>query len=308
MLAQPRRAAAVLTIGVLAALGACDRGDDVDRPDFDGEAALGYVRQQLAFGPRIPGSEGHRRMGEWLIAEMGQRADTVIEQRWTHVTAAGDSLPMLNVLARFRPEATQRVLYLAHWDTRPISEKAAPGRQDEPVPGANDGASGVALLMGVADQLRRVPPNVGVDLLFVDGEDYGDFGPPLQDVLIGSTYFARNLPEGDYRPLLGVVWDMIGDRDLRIYQEEYSLRAAPEVVDRVWRTAQDLGYGDVFIEQNIGAITDDHVPLQEVGLRVIDVIDLEYPWHHTPDDTIDKVSAESLQIVGEVAMAVLRSL
>lgn len=301
-----RRRYTTVLLSLVMLATACDTTTP-ERPAFDGAAALEYVREQLAFGPRIPGSEGHRQMGDWLVQELRQRADTVMEQTWTHVTVSGDSLPMRNVLARFRPDAAQRVLYAVHWDTRPISEKADPARRNIPVPGANDGGSGVALLLAIADQLREQPPTVGVDLLFFDGEDYGNFDRD-EDVLIGSRYFAQNLPEPGYNPMIGVVWDMIGDADLRIYQEGHSLRAAPEVVDRVWRTARELGYGDVFVEYSQGAVTDDHVPLQQVGLRVINVIDLDYPPHHTPDDTIDRVSATSLQIVGEVAMAVVRGL
>lgn len=276
-----------------------------ERPAFNGAQAMEYVARQLEFGPRIPGSEGHRQMGDWLVEQMQQRADTVMEQTWTHVTASGDSLPMRNVFARFNPDAPRRVLYVAHWDTRPVSEKADAARRDIPVPGANDGGSGVALLMAIADELKRQPANVGVDLLFTDGEDYGNFDRD-EDVLIGARYFATNLPEADYNPMLGVVWDMIGDASLRIYQEDYSLRAAPEVVDRVWRAARELGYADTFVDYSQGGVTDDHIPLQQAGLRVISVIDLDYPPHHTPDDTLDKVSANSLQLVGEVAMAVLR--
>ena len=275
---------------------------------FDGDAALEYVRQQLAFGPRVPGSEGHRKAGDWIVQMMRERADTVSEQRWTHVTAQGDSLPMRNVFARFRPGVAERVLYVTHWDTRPKADGAGvpKDRRDSPIPGANDGASGTAMLIALGDVLKRVPPSVGVDFLFVDGEDYGEFGPPEVDVLIGAKHFAANLPTPDYRPLFGVLWDMIGDRDLKIEKEAYSLRDAPEVVARVWDKAASLGYGDVFLPVEGLAITDDHVPLNAVGLRVIDVIDLDYPWHHTHDDTIDKVSASSLKIVGDVALALVR--
>ena len=275
---------------------------------FDGDAALDYVRQQLAFGPRVPGSEGHRRAGDWIVQMMRERADTVSEQRWTHVTAKGDSLPLRNVFARFRPEVAERVLYVTHWDTRPKADGANVPRdkRDSPIPGANDGGSGTALLVALGDVLKRVPPSVGVDFLFVDGEDYGEFGPPEVDVLLGSKYFAQHLPSPDYRPLFGVLWDMIGDRDLKIEQEAYSLRDAPEVVSRVWAKAASLGHGDVFLPVEGLAITDDHVPLLAAGLRVIDVIDLDYPWHHTHEDTIDKLSARSLQVVGEVALALVR--
>lgn len=276
--------------------------------EFDGAVAMEYVRKQLAFGPRVPGTPQHRATSDWLIAELQTRADTVIVQEWIHTTADGQRLPMRNVLARFAPANANRVLYIAHWDTRPKSEKAttAMGRLD-PVPGANDGASGVAVLLGVANALKARPANIGVDLLFVDGEDFGSFDTNT-DVLIGSRYFARNLPSAGYSPLFGVVWDMVGDAEPTFLYESHSMRAAPEVVQRVWGTARRLGHESVFIPREYGEITDDHLPLIEVGLRVIDVIDLDYAWHHTPEDTEDKVSQRTLQIVGDVAMAVLREI
>src|SRR5215207_11394785 len=155
----------VLSVLVLASALSC-RDKSSSRTAFDGQAALGHVKTQLDFGPRIPGSEGHRRTGAWIVAEMRKRADTVIVQEWTHVTAAGKSLPMRNIIARFRPAETARVLYLTHWDTRPTSDEATdPAQRQLPVPGANDGASGVALFLGIGDALRKTPPEFGVDLL-----------------------------------------------------------------------------------------------------------------------------------------------
>ncbi|MCC6928055.1 MAG: M28 family peptidase [Gemmatimonadaceae bacterium] len=274
---------------------------------FDGEVAMTYVQAQLAFGARVPGTEAAVKGGDWITAQMRLRADTVVEQRWDHVTASGRRVPLRNIIARFNPCASERVLYVTHWDSRPRSESASDtARQRLPVPGANDGASGVALLVALGDLLVRSPPRIGVDLLFVDGEDYGDFGPPDVDVLLGSRYFVEHLPEPSYQPLFGVLWDMIGDRDLKIEQEANSLRAAPEVVTLVWETARSLGHGDTFLPTEGLAITDDHIPFLEKGLHVIDVIDLDYPWHHTPDDTIDKISAASLKRVGDVAWALLQ--
>jgi Zn-dependent M28 family amino/carboxypeptidase len=286
--------------------GACERAAQPPGP-FDGVKALDYVRQQLAFGPRVPGTEAHRRGGDWIADLMRARADTVIEQRWTHLTATGDSLPLRNIFARFRPDLADRVLYVAHWDSRPVSEMAADSAARAlPVPGANDGASGVALLIALGDLLAAAPPSIGVDFLFTDGEDYGQFGPPDVDVLLGARYFADHLPDSAYRPLFGVLWDMIGDRDLMVGKEGHSVDRAGDVVERVWRTAAALGYGQYFNPGNIGHVTDDHVPLLDRGLPVIDVIDLAYPWHHTPDDTIDKVSSASLKVMGDVAWALLR--
>ena len=274
---------------------------------FDGEAALRYARQQVEFGPRIPGSAAARRAGDWLVAQMRERADTVIVQTWTHRTQSGVELPLRNIFSQFRPALRDRILYVAHWDTRPVSDAEFDAELSaRPGDGANDGASGVAMLLALADLLARTPPAVGVDILFVDGEDYGTFGPDV-DVVIGSTYFAANLPVANYEPSFGVVWDMIGDRDLRILQERHSLRAAPEIVERVWTRAAALGHAKHFVASPGHTVMDDHVPLQRIGWRVIDVIDLDYPYHHTTADTMDKISAESLRIVGEVALALVRS-
>ena len=295
-------------------LGACERSASTPTTPFDGEVARGYVKTQLDFGSRVPGTEAARKTGDWIVAEMRQRADTVIEQKWNHVTAKGDTLPLRNIFARFRPQATTRILYVTHWDSRPVSDQAEdPAKRSLPVPGANDGASGVGLFIALGDILKKTPPTVGVDLLFVDGEDYGTFGPPDVDVLLGSTYFAANQPPG-YQPIFGVLFDMIGDADLEIPQESNSVERAPEVVARVWDTAAKLGYQRYFPPRTGYAVTDDHIPLLDKGLRVIDVIDLDYlgppgsgkpNYHHTPDDTLDKVSARSLKIVGDVAYALI---
>jgi hypothetical protein len=213
---------------------------------------------------------------------------------------------MRNIFARIRPEKTERVLYVAHWDSRPVADNEYEAEMRErPGDGANDGASGVAMLMALADVLKQAPPSVGVDILFVDGEDYGSFGPDV-DVVVGAAYFAANVPVANYRPAFGVVWDMIGDRDLRITQERHSLRVAPHVVERVWTKAAALGYAKHFVAATGSQVMDDHVPLQRLGWAVIDVIDLDYAYHHTRGDTVDKLSAESLRIVGEVALALVR--
>src|SRR5947199_4135497 len=181
--------------------------------EFDGGRAFSYVEQQMQFGPRIPNTPAHERTGDWILAQLRPRADTVWVQAFTHVTQRGDTLHLRNLLARFRPGAAERVLFLAHWDTRPRADQSQNlGQQRLPVPGANDGASGVAVLLGVADALKAKPPAVGVDLLCVDGEDYGDFGKDTSDVLIGARYFAAHQPPG-YPPLFAVLFDMVGDKD-----------------------------------------------------------------------------------------------
>jgi glutaminyl-peptide cyclotransferase len=301
----------VASVSLVVALTSCGAGKDAPRSTaartpFNADSAMSYVRQQLAFGPRVPGTAGARKTGDWIVARLRTTADTVLEQTWTATTSKGEKLPLRNIFARFRPQATERVLYVTHWDTRPFADSETdPAKQKLPIPGANDGASGVALLLAVADALKKAPPGVGVDLLFTDGEDYGKFTPDV-DVLLGSAYFAEHLPSPGYKPLFGVLWDMIGDADLQIYQEANSVEAAPEVVQRVWEKAKELGYEKYVIpEVKYGPITDDHVPLIKAGLRVIDVIDIDYECHHKLCDDIDKVSAKSLGIVGDLALALV---
>jgi glutaminyl-peptide cyclotransferase len=286
-------------------------GDAPPAREFDGQAAFGYAEQQMAFGPRIAGTEGHERMGDWLDSLLRQKADTLIVQEWRHVTAQGDTLRMRNFIARFNSAATERILYLAHWDTRPRADRDSTSDSTQAVPGANDGASGVAILLGVADRLRAQPSAVGVDLLFTDGEDYGDFsryGTGINekaDVLIGSTYYALHPPPGA-APRFAVLFDMVGDKDLNIFAEGYSSSGAPEVVDRVWTVAEELGYSTYFSRQGRHQLLDDHVPLQRAGISAIDVVDFDYAYWHTAADTIDKIGPESLKIVGDVAVAVIR--
>lgn len=275
--------------------------------EFDGASAFSYIETQVGFGPRIPNTEAHTKMAAWLDSTLRTRSDTLVVQKWDHVTAKGDTLHLTNYIARFNPQATKRVLYLAHWDSRPTADSPKSPDKTKPVPGANDGGSGVALLLGVADALKRKPTTLGVDLLFDDGEDYGDFEakPVANDVLIGARYYAAHQVTGP-QPLYAVLWDIIADKDLQIYQEGNSLIGAPEVVERVWDTARELGHSTYFIPSPKYNLIDDHLELQKVGIRAIDVVDFDYPSWHTPFDTIDKVSAASLQIVGDVAVGLVR--
>jgi Zn-dependent M28 family amino/carboxypeptidase len=295
-----------LFLCLLLSLAACSGAQGHQRAKFDGDAALQYAAAQVKFGPRVPGTVAAKQAGDWIVSEMEKRADTVIVQAFNYKTANGTILPLRNILARYKPNEAQRVLYVTHWDTRPVAdEDLEMYARQKSFDGANDGASGVGLFVALGDVLKQTPPSYGVDLLFVDGEDWGTFGPPDVDVLIGSTYFSQHLPSADYKPVFGVLWDMIGDSDLQIYQEVNSLDAAPEVVKRVWDAADKLGYSKYFIPDIGYTVTDDHIPLIGAGLRVIDVIDLDFPYHHTHLDTMDKISAKSLQTVGDVATALV---
>lgn len=280
-------------------------GDDVaaeplaPTPDFDAGAAFDLLRTQVAFGPRVPGTDAHRQQLEWMTAYLRERADTVVTQPFVYTTNAGQKLPMTNVFARFRPDAAQRVLLIAHWDTRSVADQEQdPALRDTPIPGANDGASGTALLMQLADMFEKTPPPLGVDLLFVDGEDY-----TTGEMYLGARHFAENMPDG-YEVLYAVLVDMIADQDPAFPIEANSARLAPEVVDRVWNMAQRLGYGSVFTRSPGPTIEDDHLPLNQAGIRTIDVIDFDYgpnnSFWHTHLDGMPAVSARGLDAVGTV--------
>jgi Zn-dependent M28 family amino/carboxypeptidase len=307
----------VFALLLFAALAAC--GDEpadqasplpllaTGRPVFDANAAHGLLHEQVAFGPRVPGRAGHRAQLAWMLERLAPLADTVVTDVFTHThSTSGETLPLTNVMARFRPDAARRVLFLAHWDTRPTSDAArTPEARALPVPGANDGASGVAVLMQVAAHLAAEPPPIGVDLLFVDGEDYGPTG---DDMYLGAKRFAVWWPR-DRWPEYGVLLDMVGDADPRFPVEGYSAEYAPHVVQRVWGVASRLGYGRYF-PLDIGlALGDDHVPLNEAGIPTIDVIDFEYgpgnAYWHTPDDLPERTSATTLGIVGEVVLELI---
>lgn len=303
-----RLAVLLVLIAVAAACGDGPRGARteaaIEVPDFDGEAAHALIAEQVAFGPRVPGTDGHARQLAWMEAYLRERADSVALQPFTHVTAGGDTLGMANVFASFRPEARGRILLVAHWDTRSIAEQDRdPARRGEPILGANDGASGVAVLFHLADVLSRHSPPLGVDLLFVDGEDYAP-----GEMYLGSTNFAANLPPG-YRPLYGIVVDMVGDRNPVFPIEEYSRRYAPEVVERVWRLAEELGYGPLFPRRSQGAIQDDHIPLNRAGIRTIDIIDFDYGpgnrYWHTTEDVLENTGPIGLEAVGRVLTALI---
>jgi len=306
-----RRTAGTLAVAAGLVIAACGPdtpevdpstlGTRAERPAVRGDLAYGLVQRQVDFGPRVPGSDGHRAQLAWMVETLTPLADTVFTDTFSHTTKEGVALELTNVHAVFGPQKGRRILLLAHWDTRPTSDQASdPADKAKPVPGANDGASGVAVLLELARLFHEQAPPTAVELLFVDGEDYG---PTTDDMFLGARHYARTRVT-ESPPLFGVLLDMVGDTDLRLPMEGYSLEAAPQVVQRVWGLAQQLGYGTVFVSEVGQRILDDHLPLIDAGVPTIDLIDFDYgpgnAYWHTPLDTPDKVSPRSLEIVGEV--------
>lgn len=251
---------------------------------FSGENAYADVKTQVAFGARTPGSEGHAKVREWMRAELESAG-------WTVEIHESERLghPIYNLVAKRSAEAPQIILG-AHYDTRFFADNDPDeNKRTEPVPGANDGASGVAVLLELA---RSLPEDtVPVWLVFFDTEDNGRIEG--WDWILGSRAFAEEIP---VRPRALVIVDMIGDADLNIHFEKNS---DPAIREEIWETADQLGYSEVFISTEKFSMIDDHTPFLEAGIPAVDIIDFDYPYWHTTQDTVDKVSAESLHAVGD---------
>jgi hypothetical protein len=274
-------------------------------PEFDSQKAFAYLRAQTDFGPRNPNSLGHQKCLEYVAAELSHYAEKVTRQNFTHQGYGGEILRLTNIFGSFNTTASDRILLLAHWDTRPrADEEKDPAKQNQPILGANDGASGVAVLLEVARLLKQVSPPIGVDILFVDGEDYGK-SQDLDSYFLGSRYFMKVKSE-NYRPRFAVLLDMVGYKDLQIPMEQNSVTFAPETVELIWSTAENLGVTQ-FVTVPGEQISDDHIPLNSGGLPTVDIIDFQYPYWHTTQDTPDKCSAESLEAIGKVLMHVIYS-
>lgn len=309
-----RQTRCLVLAGCLLALGCVDTqqtipevtGTRADRPTFDGSAAFSLLETQVAFGPRIPGSQGHADQLAWMVELLGPLSDTVFTDDFTYTAGDGNELALTNVHARFGPTTGPRVLLLTHWDTRPWADQSPnPEERDQPVPGANDGASGTAILLELARVFHEQAPPLGVELLFVDGEDYG---PSTADMFLGARHYAETRAADD-PPIFAILIDMVGDAQPRFPTEPYSVEAAPQVVQRVWGIARQLGYGS-FFPMDVGSrIQDDHLALIGAGIPTIDIIDFDYGpsngYWHTLQDTPDKTSSRTLAMVGEVVAEVV---
>ena len=251
---------------------------------FDGTAAYEDVQTQVSMGPRTPGSAGHAQIREWMRAELEAAGWTVEVQETERL-----GHPIYNIIAKRTDEAPQIILG-AHYDTRIYSDNDPdPAKQIIPVPGANDGASGVAVLLELA---RTLPEEtVPVWLVFFDAEDNGRVEG--WDWILGSRAFVEENP---IAPRAVVIVDMIGDADLNIYLEKNSHIG---IRSEIWVTAAQLGYSDVFINTEKFSMLDDHTPFLEADMPAVDIIDFDYPYWHTTQDTPDKVSAQSLHAVGD---------
>lgn len=291
-------------------------------PIFDADSAYAFVEKQVAFGPRVPGSAAHKKCGDYLAETLRGYGANVIEQTWEATAYNGDKLAARNIIAEFAPEKSERILLCAHWDSRPwADEDPDESKHRTPILGANDGASGVGVLMEIARQLSQTPTALGVDIIFFDVEDYGLHSSEEWDAnrqsaftwAIGSQYWGYKTHKLGYRARYGILLDLVGARGAKFYHELFSMQYAPDVVEKVWRRAHRLGHGDIFVNSGGGAITDDHIPVNEyAGVRCINIVGHDVnsengfgEYWHTVKDDMDWIDASTLRAVGETVMSVI---
>lgn len=278
--------------------------------NFDADSAYTYLARQVAFGPRVPNTEAHRKTGDWLVAELQRHNAQVYEQKANIKAFDGTILNARNIFAQINPEEGDRLLLLAHWDCRPWADKDPdPDKRNEPVDGANDGASGVAVLLEIARQLKENPTKKGIDILFVDAEDWGTDGDE-ESWALGTKYFVENPVVKGYSPRGAILLDMVGGDGALFCREYYSERAGGGLADIVWSAAKSLGYGNLFIDKMGSAVLDDHIQLIRAGIPAIDIIEyhpetgFNERWH-TSRDNLEGISKSTLDAVGKTLMHVI---
>ncbi|RAJ85588.1 peptidase M28-like protein [Chitinophaga dinghuensis] len=279
-------------------------------PAFSADSAYAYTAMQVSFGPRIPNTPAQTKCADWLISSLKKWADTVYVQRTTVIGPKGEKLPCINIIGSFNPAAKQRVLLLAHWDTRPRADEDAFDKTKK-LDGADDGASGVAVLLEAARHFHAQKPDAGVDILLVDVEDYGD---PANDnsFCLGTQYWAKNPHVPGYTANYGILLDMVGGRGSQFYMEQASKQYAPGPMKMFWDAANKIGFSDIFRYEDYGAyITDDHIPVNTIAkIPTFDVLAWQanghFPAHwHTTNDNMTVIDKRTLQAVGQTILQVI---
>ena len=277
-------------------------------PAFSGQAAYDLVKAQVDMGTRNPGSEASKKAIKWMQSHLKSSGWKTSLQTFKTALYTGEQVDGTNIIARYNPHVKERVLLCAHWDSRMIADKDSV-RIDEPIPGANDGASGVAVLLEIARTISKNPIPMGVDIVLFDLEDQGDDGGKDEySWCLGSQYWAAHLPDKPYEVKYGILLDMVGAKGAKFPKAGYSMNYAPEVVNKVWGIAKLLNKDNYFVNEEIGGITDDHrFIIQYARFPVIDIIHYEndkfMAEHHTHADGIDIIDKNTLGAVGQVVLA-----
>ncbi len=289
-------------------------------PDFNGDSAYLLVKKQVDFGPRIPNKPAHKACAAWLSAKLKQYGSEVTVQDFTAKAFTGEMLDLHNIIGSYNPTASRRILLTAHWDTRPFADQDS-HNPDKSFDGANDGGSGVAVLLEIARNLQQSKPTVGVDIILWDGEDFGenrDYMPdeneePGKWWCLGSRYWSEHKHIPNYSAFFGINLDMVGGPNARFAKEGQSMQYAPTVTDRVWQYAHALGYSKAFPDNVVEGITDDHINVNRYAkINMIDIIEYENsdgnffsPTWHTHNDDINHIDKNSMQAVGQTLLQTL---
>ncbi|MDO5523943.1 MAG: M28 family peptidase [Bacteroidia bacterium] len=289
-------------------------------PDFNADSAYNFAEKQVSFGPRVPGTAAHKACGDYLSAKLKEFGAEVIEQKANVTHYNGRNMEIRNIIGSYQPEKEKRVLLFAHWDSRPFADEEPDAeRQNSPIAGADDGASGVGVLLEIGRQLQQRATEVGIDIIFFDLEDWGQphFDKnvvPGNWWCVGSRYWSENPHVHGYKATFGILLDMVGAANATFLREGYSLQHASNVVSKIWSMASEMGYGKFFIQRNGSYITDDHVPIIEnMRIPCVNIINLKDSNHgfashwHTHNDDMRNISKETLHAAGQTVMEVIYS-
>ena len=294
-------------------------GTAVKVPVFDADSAYSYVAAQVAFGPRVPNTDAHKACADYLASELERHGAKMYIQEAVLTAYNGDRLNAKNIIGAFNPDKSRRVMLFAHWDSRPYADQDDDeANHHKPIDGADDGGSGVGVLLEIARQFGMNAPDIGVDIFFFDAEDYG---PPVfvndytrDPWALGTQFWVKNPHITNYKAAYGILLDMVGSKGATFYKEGYSVKYANMYVEKIWSTARNLGYGRYFVSAEGGMITDDHeYVIKGRGIPCVDIINLDpkgknngFGAHwHTMNDNMNIIDSETLKAVGQTVLEVI---
>ena len=279
-------------------------------PDFNADSAYAFTQRQVDFGPRVPGTAAHAKCADYLVSKLKAYHLETMVQHGTVKTFDGKQFDLKNIIGSYNPSATKRILLTSHWDARPFADDDSVGR-DKPIDAAIDGASGVSVALEVARNLAQAHPEVGVDIVFFDLEDYGNESG-MNTWCLGSQYWSQNPHKVGYSAEFGILLDMVGAPGAVFPKESNSVTYASTYVDKVWNAAAALGYSNYFSSENISFVgIDDHIPVNKAGIPCIDIIQYDKatqgfaPFHHTHKDNMSLVDRQTLKAVGQTLLEVI---
>lgn len=288
---------------------------NIKAPPFNADSAYSYVQKQVDFGPRVPNTEAHKKAGDYLSKKLGSYGFNIIDQKATLTAFDGKRLAIKNIIGEYRPELNNRVLLLSHWDSRPFADQDTINK-DQAIDGANDGASGVGILLEIARQIQQLEPNIGVDIIFFDAEDYGEpsadhYGNGMDNWCLGSQYWSKHLHKPNYNANFGILLDMVGAKNAIFTKESISMHYAPQIVNKVWNIATKIGHGNHFVFQETRHVgVDDHYYVNKITkIPTIDIIQYDpntgafAPHWHTHQDNMQVIDKNTLKAVGETVLA-----